>query len=102
MEKILREEEAPTPKMLKVNGDDIMQILGAPPGKKIGSVLEVLLQEVIDEPKKNTRENLASRIKELGALTDDELTRIAEAAEEKVEMTEDERISQIKAKYYVK
>ena len=102
VEKILREEEAPTPKMLKVNGDDIMQILGAPPGKKIGSVLEVLLQEVIDEPKKNTRENLASRIKELGALTDDELTRIAEAAEEKVEMTEDERISQIKAKYYVK
>ena len=102
VEKILREEEAPTPKILKVSGDDVMQILGIPPGPKIGRVLEVLLQEVMDEPEKNERENLTARIKTLGALTDEELRLVAETAETKVEITEGERISGIKAKYYVK
>ena len=102
VEKILREEEAPTPKMLKVNGEDVMNILQIPPGHKVGYVLEVLLQEVIDEPARNTRENLEARIKELGKLSDEELIKIAEAAESKVEMTEDQRISGIKGKYYVK
>ncbi len=102
VEKILREEETPTPKMLKVNGDDIMKILGIAPGIKIGHILEVLLQEVIDDPKLNTCENLESRIKNLGALSDEDLVRIANAAESKVEMVEDERIGGMKAKYYVK
>jgi len=102
VEKILREEEAPTPKMLKVNGGDIMQVLNIAPGPKVGHVLEVLLQEVIDDPEKNTREHLESRIKELGELSDEELIKIANEAESKVEMTEDERVSGIKAKYYVK
>ena len=102
VEKILREEEEPTPKMLKVNGEDVMRILGIQPGPKVGHVLEVLLQEVIDEPARNIKENLEARIKNLGELSDDELVKIAEDAESKFEMTEDERISKIKHKYYVK
>lgn len=102
VEKILREEEAPTPKMLKVNGEDIKRILKIAPGPKIGYILEVLLQEVIDEPAKNIKENLESRTAELGKLSDEELKHIAEEAESKVEMREDERISEIKSKYYVK
>lgn len=102
VEKILREEETPTPKMLKINGDDIMKILGISPGIKVGHILEVLLQEVIDDPKKNKEEYLRKRVAELGELSDEELVKIANVAEHKVEMTEDERISSIKAKYYVK
>src|SRR3989344_6008243 len=102
VEKILREEEEPTPKMLKVNGGDIMRILNISPGVKIGRVIEVLLQEVIDDPTLNPRENLELRVENLGKLSDDELIKLAEVAESKVEMTEDERISLIKAKYYVK
>ncbi len=102
VEKILREEETPTPKMLKVNGDDIMKTLGIEPGPKVGHVLEVLLQEVIDEPVKNSRESLESRIKNLGKLEDKELVKLAEDAESKVEMVEDERVSKIKQKYWVK
>ena len=102
VEKILREEEAPTPKVLKINGDDVMKILGIAPGPKVGHVIEVLLQEVIDDPAKNTPDGLEKRILELGKLADEELIKIAEDAESKVEMTEDERISSIKAKYYVK
>jgi len=102
VEKILREEEAPTPKMLKINGEDVMNTLGIPPGRKVGYVLEALLQEVIDDPVKNTKEDLESRTKALGKLSDEELVRIAEQAESKIELAEDERLSSIKAKYYVK
>ena len=102
VEKILREEEAPTPKMLKVKGEDIMRILEIPPGQKIGRVIEVLMQEVIDDPSLNKKEMLEARVAELGKLPDEELITIAEAAETKVEMTEDERVSEIKAKYWVK
>ncbi len=102
VEKILREEEEPTPKMLKINGDEVMKILAIQPGPKVGHILEALLQEVIDEPVLNTYENLERRIKNLGKLADEELVKIAEESESKVEMVEDERISEIKAKYYVK
>src|SRR3989338_6007666 len=102
VEKILREEEAPTPKMLKIRGGDIMRILGIEPGPKIGQIIEVLVQEVIDEPEKNNSEYLVERVKELGGLSSEELKKIASEAEEKVELAEDERISKIKSKYWVK
>ena len=102
VEKILREEEVPTPKMLKVNGEDIMRLLGITPGPKIGRIIEVLMQEVIDDPSGNTKENLELRVKNLGTLSGDELTKIAKEAESKVEMVEDQRVSEIKAKYWVK
>lgn len=102
VEKILREEEAPTPKMLKVKGEDIMRILGIAPGPKIGRIIEVLMQEVIDDPSLNAKDALEARVTELGKLPDEELVKIAEAAETKVEMTEDQRISGMKAKYWVK
>lgn len=102
VEKILREEEAPTVKMLKVRGDEVMKILGIQPGPKVGHVLEVLLQEVIDAPEKNSKEVLETRTQELGKLSDEELVKMAESSEQKVELMEDERTSAIKAKYYVK
>ena len=102
VEKILREEEAPTPKMLKIRGDDIMRILGIEPGPKIGQIIEVLMQEAIDEPEKNNSEYLGERVKELGGLSSEELKKIASEAEEKVELAEDERVSKIKSKYWVK
>lgn len=102
VEKILREEEEPTVKMLKVNGNDVMNILGIEPGPKIGRILEVLLQGVIDDPAGNNRGNLEPRVLELGNLSDEELQKIAEEAESKVEMVEDQRISELKSKYYVK
>lgn len=102
VEKILREEEAPSVKVLKVNGNDIMRILTIEPGPKIGRILEVLLQEAMDDPAKNRTEYLEKRAQELGTLPDEELIRIAEEAESKVEMVEDQRISEIKSRYYVK
>lgn len=102
VEKILREEEAPTPKMLKISGSDVMQVLGIEPGPKIGHMLAALLEEVIDDPKKNNKDYLASRIKELDLLSIDELKKLRESAESKVELVEGEREAELKNKYYVK
>lgn len=102
VEKILREEEAPSVKKLKINGDDVMNELGISPGVKIGKILEVLLQEVMDDPAKNEREALRVRLHELGALSEEELVSRADEAESRVELSEDERIGAMKQKYYVK
>ena len=102
VEKILRAEEAPTPKMLKVTGIDVMNILRIEPGPKIGHVINALLEEVIDDPSKNTREHLEKRVAELGKLSDEELIDIRKQAEAKMDTVEEERIGEIKKKYYVK
>ncbi|PJE57468.1 MAG: hypothetical protein COU82_01760, partial [Candidatus Portnoybacteria bacterium CG10_big_fil_rev_8_21_14_0_10_38_18] len=52
-------------KMLKINGNDIMKLLKLQPSPRIGAILEVLLAEVIEDPKKNTADYLKKRTKEL-------------------------------------
>ena len=54
-------------RMLEVDGHDVMTLLNISPGPKIGEVLNVLLEEILDDPQKNTREVLEKRILELGA-----------------------------------
>jgi len=90
------------PKMLKVRGTDVMEILNILPGPKIGYILAILLEEVLDEPGKNTKENLESRIRNLGMLSDGELKKLAEKAKERKEEFESGIEEEIKKKYYVK
>lgn len=49
---------------LAVTGDDL-QAAGLAPGKAMGEVLRRLLDEVLDEPWRNTREHLLARAREL-------------------------------------
>ncbi|MBI4132806.1 MAG: HD domain-containing protein [Candidatus Sungbacteria bacterium] len=102
VEKVLREHEAVKVTMLQANGENVMRILEIPPGPKVGHVLNALLEEVLDDPKKNSREYLEPRIKELGTLSDEELVALRERAEARVELLEDQREQEIKKKYYVK
>jgi poly(A) polymerase/tRNA nucleotidyltransferase (CCA-adding enzyme) len=90
-----------SPKMLKVNGEDVMKIAAIPPGPRVGNILAVLLEEVLDDPRKNTREILESRIKELGKLADKELKRLAEKAKERKEEFEGGIEEERKKKYGV-
>lgn len=39
-------------KMLKVNGNDLMKHLRIEPGPKVGQILDILLGEVLEDPKK--------------------------------------------------
>jgi tRNA nucleotidyltransferase/poly(A) polymerase len=50
---------------LKVNGNDVMKILGIPSGPKVGQILNQLFAEVETNKTKNKREPLLKRIKEI-------------------------------------
>ena len=50
---------------LKVDGNDIIKVLAIKPGPKVGKVLEKLFDEVMEDDKKNTRNYLLKRIKEI-------------------------------------
>ncbi len=60
-------------KMLKVNGEDLMKELGLKPGPKFGLILNALLGEVLEDPKKNEREYLLKRMKEMSKMKKEEL-----------------------------
>ena len=70
-------------KLLKLNGDKIMEITGEKPGKKLGYILHALLEEVLIDPRKNTEEYLKTRVFELVKLSEDELLVLAEAGKAK-------------------
>lgn len=69
--------------MLEVDGYDVMRILKIKPGPRVGLILNALLSEVLDDPKKNKKEYLEKRIKELGKLSDEELKKFQKKVEEK-------------------
>ncbi|MGQ9706021.1 MAG: CCA tRNA nucleotidyltransferase [bacterium] len=64
IENILRAGDAITLKDLKVNGNDVMKIYNLPPSKKVGEVLNRLLEFVLDNPEKNRRNYLLKLLSE--------------------------------------
>jgi len=82
-----------------VNGNDLMENLKLEPGPKIGAILDVLLSGVMDEPKKNKKEVLLVRAKELMR---ENLSKLREMAKEKIEERKEEEDQEIKSKYWVK
>ena len=88
--------------MLKINGHEVMKALGIEPGPKVGAVLNTLLEEVLDNPKKNSQEYLSQRIRELGSMTESELMELGRQARERSRKIEEEAEKKIKEKYYVK
>lgn len=84
-------------KMLKLNGSDIMKLGKLSPGPRVGYILDVLLQEVLEDPKKNDRKRLEEKTKELLSLPEAKLLQLslkAKSEREKVEMKRDEMTKQ--------
>lgn len=50
---------------LKINGNDVMKVLGIKPGPEVGRILNELFEEVADNKSKNTKEYLLNRLTEL-------------------------------------
>lgn len=88
-------------KMLKVNGKDVMDILKIKPGPKVGQILDVLLGEVLDDPKKNTKEFLEKEIKKVGVLDDAKLKSLAEKSKEEKHQVQTKEDEMTKNKYWV-
>ncbi len=52
-------------KDMNINGAEIMTLLNIPPSRKVGEILNVLFEEILDDSSKNTKEYLEKRVKEL-------------------------------------
>lgn len=62
-EEIQRKQECISVKMLAVSGKDLIAA-GMKPGKEIGDTLNAFLELVLEDPEKNTKEYLLSKVRE--------------------------------------
>ena len=86
-------------KMLKINGNNVMKLLKIQPGPKVGAILDVLLAEIIEDPKKNDKKYLEKRTKELDK---EDLEKLCELAKGKIEEKKEEEDLKIREKYWIK
>ena len=87
--------------MLKTNGSRIMEKFHVQPGPKIGFALHALLEEVLEDPKRNTEEYLDNRTVELLALPETNLKALGESGKKRREEEEEREIKEILEKHHV-
>lgn len=87
--------------MLAVNGADLMEHLEEKAGPRIGWMLHALLEEVLEDPTKNTKEYLSEKARVLSTLEDKTLREMGKAGKEAKEEAEGVELASIRAKYHV-
>ena len=87
--------------MLKTDGNRIMETFHEKPGPKIGFLLHALLEEVLDDPTRNTEQYLDARTEELRKLPAAELKALGEAGKKAREKREDEEVRAIMERHHV-
>ena len=88
-------------KQLKIGGQEIIELTETKPGPHIGFILEILLSEVLEDPKLNTREYLDKRVSELHSLKPTELEKLGKLARIKNEGEEEKEVGKIREEYHV-
>jgi tRNA nucleotidyltransferase (CCA-adding enzyme) len=86
-------------KNLKISGETLIKELKMAPGPKFGAILDCLLAEAIEDPRKNTKTQLKSRAKELDKI---DLKKLRKQAKGKIEERKEEEDKEIKKKHWVK
>jgi hypothetical protein len=87
---------------LKINGEFMIKELGITPGPRMGWILNALLEEILDDPTKNTVEHLSELVKSLNMLTDNELKILGDRGKDKKEELEGKEIEKLHNKHGVK
>ena len=87
--------------MLKIDGKRLMDVTHETPGPKVGWTLHALLEEVLDDPDKNTAEYLETRGAELIKLPEAELKALGVEGKEKRDEVEAAEIKDIQKKHHV-
>lgn len=88
--------------MLKINGNDLINDAGISAGPKIGFILQALFNEVIEDPKVNTKECLLEKALIMKDLDISELKKMGDKGKETMANIENEEINRIKDKHHVK
>jgi tRNA nucleotidyltransferase (CCA-adding enzyme) len=87
--------------MLKTDGTRIMEKFHVKPGPRIGWTLNALLEEVLEDPERNTEERLDAKTVELLALTDSELRDLGDSGKRRREAEEEAEVKKIMDKHHV-
>ena len=88
--------------MLKIDGKKIMEISSEKPGPKIAFTLNALLEEVLDDPTKNTEDYLEKKALELLQLDIQTLESLGKEGRKRKEEVEEAEIQKIRSKHWVK
>ncbi|HFC10609.1 MAG TPA: CCA tRNA nucleotidyltransferase [Candidatus Kaiserbacteria bacterium] len=88
--------------MLKTGGRHLMEKFHVEPGPRIGWTLHALLEEVLEDPKKNTEEYLDKRSEELLDLSDEELSALGKLGKQKQDDVEQIEVGKIMQKHHVR
>jgi len=86
---------------LAIDGEYMIKTLDMLPGPRMGWILSSLLEEVLDDPTKNTKEHLSELIKSLDMLGDAELKALGDRGKEKKDKLEGEEINKLHKKHGV-
>lgn len=87
---------------LKIDGDYMINTLHMKPGRRMGWILHALLEEVLDDPTKNTLEQLVERTKDLDELDDETLRKLGEKGKQKKAEEEEAELRELRKKRGVK
>ncbi len=88
--------------MLKIDGNDLINMLHVKSGPVIGIILNILLDKCLDNPELNTRESLLKISNELLHMNQDELDQLNKVALSHKKQEIDEKIHNIRSKYKVR
>jgi tRNA nucleotidyltransferase (CCA-adding enzyme) len=88
-------------KHLKVDGEDVMKITKTSGGPHVGFILEILLAEVLNDPKLNEKEYLEKRVEELFVLSPEELKKQGIVARKLNAGEEEKELGKIREEYHV-
>lgn len=87
--------------MLKVNGNILIEKLDIPAGPKIGYILNILLEKVLENPQSNTESELLAESKALLTLDISELKKLSDQALHMKQEVNLQEIKKIRRKYKV-
>ncbi len=88
-------------KQLAIDGNYLLHTLHMKPGPRMGWILHALLEEVLEDPTKNTLETLTERVKDLNELDDTILRTLGEKGKETKEQIDNQEITKLHMKHNV-
>ena len=86
---------------LKINGEDLIKDTDIKPGRRMGWILNALLEEVLDDSTKNDKGHLIDLANSMNMLSDDELRTLGERGKEKKEKLEEEEVEKLHKRHGV-
>jgi len=88
--------------MLKIDGNDLINKIGINPGPKIGQILVLLLEDVLDNPELNDLDLLLNKASDLNKLDDSTLKNMSLKARDIKDISEQKELTELRNKRHVK